>query len=141
MVAMGMKLIITKASKKIGKFLLRTCRADLDDVGQVHRMHDLLDQHGLPRDVDTQADTSESGDDMPDPPTIDDNYTYWRDYLQDYESQPVESQVTQMTPQSPHVTVYPSDLAGPSTVTPSARRRRAQRRGRAVPAERYTPGT
>jgi hypothetical protein len=140
-------MIITKASKKIGRFLLRTCRADLEDVGQVHRMHDLLDQHGLARDVDTQPDTDDSpdaariGDELPAPPTVDDNYNYWRDYLQDYGSQPVESQVTQMTPQSPHVTVYPSDLAGPSTVTPSARGRRAQRRGRAVPAERYTPGT
>lgn len=138
---MGMKMIITKASKKIGKFLLRTCRADLDDVGQVHRMHDLLDQHGLPRDIDTQPDSSASDDVMPDPPTIDDNYNYWRDYLHDYGSHPVESQVTQLTPQSPHVTVYPSDLPGTSTVTPSAKKRRAARRGRAVPAERYTPGT
>ena len=83
MAAMGMKMILTKASKKIGKFMLRSCRAELKDVGQVHRIDKLLEQHHLGQyadsDQEESSDESEAIVPNPMPPTFDDAHTIGTD--------------------------------------------------------------
>jgi hypothetical protein len=48
MVAYGMKLTLMKGIKKVEKFMLRTCRADLTDIAAVHDMDKLITQHDFP---------------------------------------------------------------------------------------------
>ena len=82
--AYGLKLMVSRASKKVGKFMLRSCRGNLDDVGHGHRLDALLETHGLPMDIDSRQ-SSEEGDQMPDPmpdpPSMEDMANFYVDYL------------------------------------------------------------
>ena len=78
--AYGLKLMVTKASRKIGKFMLHSCRGNLDDVGHGHRLDMLLETHGLPMDIDSRQSSGEA-DPMPDPPTMEDMANFYVGYL------------------------------------------------------------
>jgi hypothetical protein len=59
--------------------MLRTCRADLIDIAEVHRMNQLITQHDFPRYIEIEPDNPD--DPTSDPPVVDDHYNYWHDYL------------------------------------------------------------
>jgi hypothetical protein len=42
MVADGIKLVLTKGMKKVEKFMMRFCRANLTDIAEVHHMDRLI---------------------------------------------------------------------------------------------------
>ena len=58
------KLVMIRGFRKIGKALLRSCRANLQDVAMPYRMEDLLQKRGLPSSID---DIEDSGDETPEP--------------------------------------------------------------------------
>ena len=119
-----MKLVLTKTTKKIGKWMLRNCRAQLKDVGEVHRMDNLYEQHSFSASVETQTDSSD--DAMPDGPTVEDHYDHWRDYILPDAG----------TPDGDGEDTAQDD--GTSTAG-AAKRRRAMRPGRAEPAPKWSP--
>ena len=78
--AYGLKLMVSRASKKIGKFMLQTCRGNLDDIGAGHRLDALMEQRGFPMDIDTRPSSGEE-DQMPDPPSMEDMSNFYAGYL------------------------------------------------------------
>ena len=78
--AYGLRLMVIKTSKKVGKFMLQTCRGNLDDIGHGHRLDALLERHGLPMDIDSRQSSGEA-DPIPDPPTMEDMANWYVGYI------------------------------------------------------------
>ena len=134
--AYGIKLVGRKAGKKIGKWMLRNCRAQLKDVGEVHRIDDLYDQHNFSANIETEPDSPE--DEMPAGPNVEDYEDYWAGYLLPGSSQGYEYMQSQVTQATPPPAQDITEEAGTSTAG-AARKRRAMRPGRSEPAPRYSP--
>jgi hypothetical protein len=70
MIAYGMKLTLTKGMKKVRKFILRTYRADLNCIAEVHHMNQLMTQHDFPPHIETKSNNLD--DPVMDPSDVDD---------------------------------------------------------------------
>ena len=117
--------------------MLRTCRAQLKDVGEVQRMTDLYDHHRFSAAIETEPDSPD--DEIPAGPDVADYGDYWSSYLCSESSQGgeyMQSQITQATPLPPP---QDTDEEARTSSASRAKRRRALRPGRSEPAPRYSP--
>ncbi|KAL5221082.1 hypothetical protein ABZP36_025795 [Zizania latifolia] len=68
----GIKCLQNQGAKKIGKVILKYCRARLEDAGHVDALNNLLRKHNLPTDIDSIQDISENDKmDIPDLDSLD----------------------------------------------------------------------
>jgi hypothetical protein len=61
----GMKYVLTRGWKRVGKRLLTSCHGHLEDVGQSHRLDMIMTRVGIPTDIDSILTDDEPDDLLP----------------------------------------------------------------------------
>ncbi|CAN6245668.1 unnamed protein product [Urochloa humidicola] len=59
-VSYGIKCVQNQGTRKIGKAILKFCRARLQNSGHIHALNNMLQNYNLPLDIDSIQDDSES---------------------------------------------------------------------------------
>jgi hypothetical protein len=148
--AYGIVLYLKKGCRKAARWMLRGCRAELEDVGQVYRLQDFYMAHNFNPAVENEPDSPED-DVLPAPPSLDEAGDMWRTYIPPIPSayqypthegdEGDEGDVTRLgSPgQESPAGASASQEATPSTGPTAKRLRRASRRHRGEPADKYTP--
>ena len=83
-VAYGIVLYLKKGCRKLGRWMLRGCRAELEDVGQAYRLQDFYMAHNFNPAVENEPDSPEDEAVpvvVPAPPSLDEAGDMWRTYI------------------------------------------------------------